>query len=332
MLILSGDIGATKAHFALITATADTFQKPAVHNEVILSSADFDNAQKLVSRVINIMGKRPDAVSLGVAGPVHDQCCQGTNIPWRINSHELKKELDLPIVYIINDLEAIACGIPTLTATDVYELHQGKPNPTGNIAVIAAGTGLGEAGICQHNANFYSFPSEGGHTDFAPANAKEWALLEFLSNRYGHVSWERVISGLGIPNILDFLCQYHKLLPTASVQDCSIIKDRTACICAAADTRSCSLCIETMAMFVSIYGREAGNYALKIMATGGVYLAGGVSTKILPHLQLPEFLSAFFAKGRLQSVMHDIPVRVILNNQVALFGAAIAALRHYKFI
>ncbi|KOR32006.1 hypothetical protein TI05_10025 [Achromatium sp. WMS3] len=330
MLILSGDIGATKARFAFMETIENGIQICKQHNPITLSSPKFNNLQHLITESITILGKTPDAISLGVAGPVQQQYCEVTNLPWHIDAHALKRALNIPIIYIINDLEAIAYGILALNAGDICTLNQGTPDAQGNLAIIAAGTGLGEAGVCRQNGGFYPFPSEGGHTDFAPSNIKEQELLKFLAKRYGHVSWERVVSGLGIPNILEFLCQYYNntILPN-SVQECMDQGIGASCIANAATTNICPLCEETMEMFVSMYGREAGNCALKLMATGGVYLAGGIAPKVLPRLQSSTFLTAFFAKGRMQSIMQNIPVYVILNDQIALFGAALAVLKHF---
>ena len=325
MLILSCDIGATNTRIAIIDTAND---KLRIHSDATFSSNNFDNPQDIIAHAIATTGVHPEIVGLGIAGPIRNQCSETINLPWRIDGAALKRTFGLSKLYLLNDLEAIAWGIAALESEDYFELHPGKLDPNGNLAVIAAGTGLGEAGVCRQNGRFQPFAAEGGHTDFAPSNQLiEWELLRFLANRYGHVSWERVVSGLGIPNILEFLCQYHdNTLPT-HVQDKLCNKDGAALIVAAADAGGCPLCEEALNLFLRIYGREAGNHALKIMATGGVYLAGGIAPKILTRLKASDFLQAFFDKGRMQPLMHNMPIRVILNHRVALYGVAMATMQ-----
>jgi glucokinase len=328
MLILSGDIGGTKSRIALIEIEAERVQ---VHGESTFASADFTGIQEIIKRFMASAEVVPEAVGLGVAGPVREQCCEATNLPWLIDTHSLECSLGLPQLYLLNDLEATAWGIRALNRLDIFELNAGRPDPEGNLSVIAAGTGLGEAGICRHKGGFYPFASEGGHADFAPSNELELALLHFLAQRYGHVSWERVISGMGIPDILEFLCQHQdKEIPATLRQ--GLISGGGAALIAAADARECPLCAQTMELFVRLYAREAGNHALKIMATGGVYLAGGIAPKILPYLRTPSFLAAFFDKGRMQPLMRDMPVQVILNDSAALYGAALATAHRFGAI
>jgi len=324
MLILSGDIGATNTRMAFVeTKNHSTI----IHKEINFTSANFNSVQKIIEHTIAISNLYPQLIGLGVAGPVHNQVCITTNLPWHVDRQDLILATGVQNIHLINDLEAIAWGISSLQAEDYLEIHSAEPNANGNIAIIAAGTGLGKAGICRNNGINYPFPSEGGHADFAPANTLEWEMWQFFAARYGHVSWERIVSGQGIPIILEFLLYYtQETLPPILLEQ-ETTKIDAAMIVAAANTGKCSLCEQALEIFVRLYGREVGNYALNILATGGIYLAGGIASKLLSRLNTPNFLAAIFNKGRMQSLMHKMPIRVLLNNKAALYGAAIAAMQ-----
>ncbi|KOR28775.1 hypothetical protein TI04_10250 [Achromatium sp. WMS2] len=321
MLILTGDIGGTNARVAIAEITQHT---TSLYNEANFATADFSGPLDIVAHSIATAGIQPELISLGIAGPVRNQVGTATNLSWSFNARELEQHLNLPNVYILNDLEAIAWGISRLVPEDYLELHAGQPDPEGNISVIAIGTGLGKAGICRHTDQFHPFATEGGHADFAPATELEWELFKYLQQNYPHVSWERIVSGTGIPHILEFLVQYREGVLSQALQSGLAQGGGASLIAAAAKT--CPLCAETMELFVSMFGREVGNHALNIMATGGIYLAGGIAPKILSQLQNPNFLATIAAKGRLHAIVHNMPVRVILNDQVALRGAALAGM------
>lgn len=327
MQILSGDIGATNTRIALVEIASNSM---CIHWEQTLISSNFNNVQEIIEHVIAISSIQPQLIGLGIAGPIFNQTSKTTNLPWHIDGQSLERALKISKVHLINDLEATAWGIQSLQFNDYFELHSGQPDPHGNIAIIAAGTGLGKAGICRQNNQHQPFPSEGGHTDFAPANQLEWDMLQFFAQRYNHVSWERILSGPGIPIILDFLLQYRKnnLAPTLLE---NIQQKGAEIIVAAANAKECPLCEETLTIFTNLYAREAGNYALNIMATGGIYLAGGIAPKILPHLRAPNFIHNFFNKGRMKPLMQTIPIRILLNNKAALYGAALAAIQQVVF-
>lgn len=327
MLILSGDIGGTKTRIALIETTAMGIH---ICNEATFASTQFSELQEIIAQFMTSVVVHPEAIGLGVAGPVRDQRSEATNLPWLIDARILKRILGVRRVWLLNDLEATAWGIRNLTQADICELNPGRADPDGNLAVIAAGTGLGEAGVYRHAGHFFPFASEGGHADFAPSNELEYALLRFIACRYGHVSWERVVSGMGILNILAFLCEYRGKRLSSALQEGLAKGNGAALIAAAADAGECPLCMETMDIFVHLYAREAGNHALTVMATGGIYLAGGIAPKILPRLRTSKFLATLFAKGRMQPLLHDIPVRVILDDRTALYGAALAIRRHLR--
>jgi glucokinase len=325
MLILSGDIGATNAKLAFIEMQSNSI---LIRKELTFINANFKNVSDIIIHAMNISNLNPQLIGLGIAGPIHAQTCNTTNLPWHINGQDLALVTGISKVHLINDLEAVAWGVNSLKSEDHYELHSGVPNAVGNIAIIAIGTGLGKAGICCFNGINYPFPSEGGHADFAPSNQLEWDMQQFFAQRYNHVSWERIVSGLGIPTILEFLLHYtQESTPTILFNE-QVNETITAeMIVTAANTGKCSVCKKTLDLFVNLYGREVGNYALNILSTGGIYLAGGIAPKILSHLNTPNFLNAVFNKGRMNTLIRNMPIRVLLNNKAALYGAAIAAMR-----
>jgi len=324
MRILSGDIGGTKTRIALADVVSGKIE---IRREESYPSADYRSLESITAE---FLGSTPDTLlpqgaGFGVAGPVRNNRCETTNLPWLIDGRAMERALNVPAVHLLNDLEATARGIGALSGSDLYELHPGNPDPAGNISVIAAGTGLGEAGMCRHGEGVRPFASEGGHTDFAPTDELEFGLQQFLSRQYGHVSWERVVSGIGIADIYRFLCHHLGADTPPWLREQLERGDAGAAISEAAQSSRCEICERTMDLFVQLYGREAGNHALKVMATGGVYLGGGIAPKILRRLRKPEFLAAFFAKGRMEPLMRNMPVRVILNDRAALYGSTLSA-------
>jgi glucokinase len=324
MQVLSGDIGGTKTRMALIECATEGF---SVKHEQVFDSNKYERLEQILTTFLQRTHATPSVAGFGIAGPVRDHQCEATNLPWRIDAKSVQGELDIDYVHLSNDLEATTWGINQLGQNDLYTLNAGREDQQGNISVIAAGTGLGEAGACRcGDALLHPFASEGGHTDFAPTTELEFALFQYLSQQHGgHVSWERVASGLGIENIYRFLCHFKGVDTPVWLQEKLHKGQAAAAISKAADEGRCPLCEKTMNLFVRLYGREAGNHALKIMATGGVYLGGGIAPKIIDRLKEPSFLNAFFAKGRMQSLMQSMPVHVILDDKAALYGAALAA-------
>jgi glucokinase len=245
-----------------------------------------------------------------------------SNLPWVIESTRLADELNLEKTVLINDLEANAWGIATLDPEDVVSLNQVKGNPVGNQAVISAGTGLGEAGMVWDGSQYRIFATEGGHSDFAPGNELEIELFRYLSERYGHVSYERVVSGPGLVNVFHFLRDTGRGTEPQWLTDQMAHADPAAAISRAALDGACALCEQALDLFVSVFAAEAGNLALKVMATGGVYLGGGIAPKMLTKLSGPLFMHSFAAKGRMQPLLEAMPVKVITNDKTALMGAA----------
>jgi glucokinase len=238
-----------------------------------------------------------------------------------VDADHLEKCLSFDRVGLLNDLEAVAWGIPALGARDMVELHPGHGG-TGNACVVAAGTGLGEAGMFWDGHRHHPFATEGGHTDFAPSDERELGLLAHLQRRFGRVSWERVVSGMGIENIYGFMLEWHGAETPDWLAEQIAEGDTAAAVAEAAAAGRCSVCAETMDCFFKLYGREAGNMALKQMALGGVYLGGGIAPKNLNALRDSRFLEGFFAKGRMEELMRRMPVHVILREDTPLIGAA----------
>ena len=317
-MILAGDIGGTKVNLGLFDL-ANGRLKLARENSY--PSRRYAHLQDMVKEFLADT-TAPERACFGIAGPVRNGQVHVTNLPWEVKSAELAAELRIGSVSLINDLEANGYGLAELPAQDLCVLNPGEPNATGNGAIISAGTGLGEAGLYWDGAKLHPFACEGGHADFAPLTPLDAELFDYLEERFGRVSFERVLSGAGLFNIYQFLRDTKRGEEPASFADALTKNDPAAVISASAVKGESSRCVQALAMFVSYYGTEAGNLALKMMATGGVYLGGGIAPKILPRLQQGDFLRAFFNKAPLQALMQSMPVRVILNPGTALLGAA----------
>lgn len=318
MLILAGDIGGTSTRLAYFDSAGDMLV-PLVEER--FPSREAGSLLEIVGRFAAKQGLAAERACFGIAGPVRHGRVRTPNLPWSVDAGELSQALNLPAVLLINDLEANAYGIDLLGPDDLLVLNQGVPDPTGTIAVVSAGTGLGEALAYWNGSAHQPLSSEGGHADFAPRNELETELLLFLRAEHGRVSTERVVSGPGLRNIYRFLHDARHLPETPAVAEAMRQGDPSAAITRAALSGECPLCGQTLDMFVSLYGAEAGNVALRSMATGGVYLGGGIAPKIIERLKGPGFMLAFTAKGRLSPLLENIPVRVILNDRTALLGA-----------
>lgn len=321
MSVLVGDVGGTKT--ALAVAESDDQGRIALKQEHRLPSADFDSLQALVQAYVDETGVHCRQGCFAVAGPVFQGRSDATNLPWVIDSAELERTLGLDQAWLLNDLEALAWGIAVLDARDFACLQAGDAEASGNACVVAAGTGLGEAGLFWDGAVHRAFATEGGHADFAPEDALEAELLMWLRERYGRVSWERVVSGSAIADLYRFLSEREGAShpePIARIMEEG--GDLSGAVAQAAQNGDHAICVQTMHWFARLYGREAGNMALKMMALGGVYLGGGVAPKNLGLLSSGGFLDGFLDKGRMRVLMARMPVRVILNEQAPLLGAA----------
>ena len=317
MRILVGDIGGTKTTLTLAEVAEQRVALGDVHR---YASREHDNFESIVQRFLAETGATCTQAAFAVAGPVLDDRSQTTNLPWSPDARALERALDLSRVRLLNDLEAIGWGLPALADEDLATLYPGAAPSTGNACIVAAGTGLGQAGLYWDGSRHHPFATEGGHGDFAPTDTREQALFEDLRQRFGHVSWERVVSGPGIANIHRSIAAQQGVPAWFSEE--TRHRDVAEVVAEAAAQGRCPQCIETMELFLRLYGREAGNMALKQMALGGVYLGGGIAPKNLEALRAGPFLEAFFDKGRLAPLMRRIPVRVILSEKAPLYGAA----------
>jgi len=315
--VLAGDIGGTKTRLALYRERDGRYECLL---ERAYASREHDSLDTLIADFRARTDTAPVAACFGIAGPVRNNRVAVTNLPWEVQCADIARRLQLEHVALLNDLEATAWSLDVLAAEDFHVLNPGHADDRGNAALIAAGTGLGEAGLYRDGAGLRPFATEGGHTDFSPGDATEIALLEYLLTQYRHVSWERVVSGPGLVQIHAFLTHTGQHPVPGWLEAERADGDPAAAIAAhAADD---PLCDAALRLFVRLYGREAGNLALKILATGGCYLGGGIAPKILDRLQDGDFLEAFCAKGRMRGLLEDMPVLVIRNDRAALVGAA----------
>jgi glucokinase len=317
-MILAGDIGGTNARLAYFDVIKGKFSLVSV---TIFPSRNFSSLDEIAAKFVDTMGITPDVACFGIAGPVLNGRVETSNLPWVIEASKLSREIGVKNVSLINDLEATGWGISTLDEKDIVTLNAGT-GVVGNQAVIAAGTGLGEAGLHWDGSQHHVFACEGGHTDFAPRNELEMDLLHYLTAQFGHVSYERVLSGPGLVNIFHFLRDTGRGSEPKWLTDEMHETEPAAAISRAAMEGKCSLCEQTVDIFVSIYGAEAGNLGLKMLATGGVFLAGGIAPKLLSKLAEPFFMQAFLDKGRMRPLLEAMPVHVITNDKIALLGAA----------
>lgn len=325
-MLLAGDIGATKTALALISPEAGPSAPVA---QATFPSGDYPSLEAVVRAFLRQTPAAITHASFGVPGPVVGGRAHVTNLPWVVDQRRLEQELHLPSVLLMNDLVATASAVPHLRPQDVRTLQAGHREPGAAIAVIAPGTGLGEAFLTWDGQRYRAHPSEGGHTDFAPADERQAGLLAYLRRKEAHVSYERVCSGLGLPHIYAFLKESQAAEePAWLTARLAQGHDPTPVIIEAAQSADppCPLAAAALGIFVSALGAEAGNLALKVLATGGVYVGGGIPPRILPALIGGGFLRAFCRKGRLSDLMARIPVHVILHSSAALFGAACVGL------
>lgn len=320
--ILAGDLGGTKTDLAIFSSEAG-LEAPLA--EATFLSADFPDLEALVRTFLAQVNVKIERASFGVAGPVVGGQATITNLPWVIDEAQLRETLGLLSVHLLNDLVAVAEAVLFLEPNDLYTLNEGEPTKGGAIAVVAPGTGLGEAYLTWDGKRYRTHASEGGHADFAPGDQLEMDLLRHLQSRFGHVSTERLCSGKGIPNIYAFLKESgYAIEPSWMAEQLSMAADPTPVIVNAAldNQHRCELCTATLNIFTSILGREVGNVALRLLATGGVYLGGGIPPRILAALKNGQFMEAFLYKGRLSYVLKRVPIYVILNRNAAVLGAA----------
>src|SRR5579863_5913728 len=317
-MILAGDIGGTNSRLAFFTIENGRL-KPEI--EHVYPSRDYTGLELVVREFVSEYKPSIRHACFGIAGPVSHGHSHMPNLKWTVESSVLVNELGLRQVTLINDLEANAYGVAALEEKDFAVINRGAPASDGNAAVISAGTGLGEAGLFWDGRTHRPFACEGGHVDFGPADELQDEMLRYLRAQLGHVSWERVLSGPGIFSIYKFLRDSgHGEEPAWLTEELKQGDSSAHVVAHGLDGKS-ELCVKTLGLFASIYGSEAGNLALKLMATGGVYIGGGIAPRIISKLTQPEFMQSFTDKGRLKPMLEAISVKVILNDKTALLGA-----------
>ncbi|GAC1696487.1 MAG: glucokinase [Ktedonobacteraceae bacterium] len=321
-MLLVGDIGGTKTELA-VYASVTALTTPVAND--IFPSKNYHGLEEIVCEFLAKHHVHVERAAFGVAGPVVANKATITNLPWIVETEKLKADLHLHSVLLMNDLESIASAVPFLRASELATLNHGQSATNGPLAVIAPGTGLGEAFLTWGGQNYIAHMSEGGHADFAPTDELQIGLLRYLQPRLEHVSYEWVCSGRGIPNIYAYLKESNYAPePSWLTAQLAQVKDPNSVIAQAAldKTAPDPLCVATIKTFVSILAAEAGNLALKILSTGGLYIGGGVPRHILPFLQEESFMKTFLDKGRLVEALKPMPVHIILNAKVGLHGAA----------
>ena len=318
-MIVAGDIGGTHARLGLFEVRDGV---PTLMTERHYSSREFSGFELVVRTFLEELRPVATSAAFGLAGTVRDGRVLTPNLPWHVDSRVLASEMGLPQVALINDLEALAYGIPLLEASALVVLNPGVETQ-GNRAVVAAGTGLGVSGLVWDGQRHHPFATEAGHTDFAPRNALESELMLYLSKRFGRVSNERILSGAGLTNVYDFLRDTGRGEEPGWLKERLVQEDRAKVIGVCGLDRSSSLCSQALDLFACVFGAVAGNVALVFLATGGIYLGGGVAPKVLSRLQDPTlFRAAFVDKGRFGRAVEQIPVRVVLDERVGMRGAA----------
>ena len=320
-LLLAGDVGGTKTNLGIFSPNAG-WRRPIA--EATFKSAEFSTLEAMLHEFLEQQKLSVNYASLGVAGPVDEGRAKVTNLNWALEEGKLSKALNLKSVRLINDLEAIAYCIPSLEKSDLKTLNKGNPKPEGPKAVVAPGTGLGEAFLTWGDDKYRVHASEGGHSDFSPTSPLEIDLLRYLQGRFGQASLERACSGQGLRNIHDFLEERGVKEDRAWHEKEQSVSDPVPMIVDAAvhDKGKCKICEETLRIFISILGHEASNFALKVKATNGVYLGGGIPPRIIPALTDGLFMKSYKDKGKMSDFVQQFPVYVIMNPKVALVGAA----------
>jgi glucokinase len=321
-MILAGDLGGTKIHLALYDRGDGALKYMRRQR---FATKDFNGLEEIIRC---FLGADTAILScIGIPGPSRGGKVKPANLPWTLDSDELAATLGIRRFYFINDLEANGYGISELSSEKIYSLSEGKEEKTGHRALISAGTGLGESFLIWNGTVHRPYPSEGGHTDYGPRNEDELELLRFLMQRYGgRVSCERVVSGMGMTGIYEFLRDVRRIeQPAWLAEALAAAPDPNRVIAETGLATRSALCEKTLEMFVSAFGAEAGNLALKVLPTGGLYVGGGIAPQILEKLKDGTFMRAFLDKGRLSRLLADVPVRVILDDSAALMGAAVYA-------
>jgi glucokinase len=319
--VLVGDIGGTKTVLAIAYADQAGWRLQAQQR---YTSRDFPDLTTLLRTYLTTISEPIQYAALAIAAPIDQQRCQTTNLPWTIDAAGLAQQLGLNKVWLLNDLEAQAWGLPELPAAGRICLYEGLQPTTGHAAIVAAGTGLGVAGLHWDGDHYRPFATESGHSDFAASNEQDWMLYQQVQQEFDHVSWERIVSGPGIFRIYQSLCQQRgvQFEPPVAAAHADEQGDPSATIARHASDETCPICHETMTLFMSLYGRIAGNIALTHLTFGGIYLGGGIAPANLDCVQQGSFMAGFLNKGRMRQLVERIPVYVIVDSTIPLLGAA----------
>jgi glucokinase len=318
-MILAGDVGGTKVDLGLYDFINGKLKQS---RDKVFKAKEYAGLEAIVKEFLG--EDKVTAACFGVPGPVRDGRLRLTNLPWTLDSRELAKNLDIDHVFLINDLEANGYGVAELAPEQIYTLSEGDASQTGNRALIAAGTGLGEGLLIWNGRTHIPYPSEGGHGDYAPRNEDEIDLLRFLKEKYnGRVSFERVVAGMGLTSIYEFLREVRGMEePAWLTEKFAAVSDPNSVITEMGLSAKSEICEKALDMFVSAYGAEAGNLALKVLSVGGLYVGGGIAPRIIEKLKDGTFMKAFTDKGRLSQLLINMPVRIILESRAAQMGAA----------
>ncbi len=322
MIVLAGDVGGTNARLAIVELNGPSAR---IAREGRYPSRDYPGLTPIVRRFLEEVASRPDRACFGVACPLVGDDCTAPNLPWTINARKLAAEIGIPRTSIINDFVGVGYGIELLSPTDLATLQEGSPTPHGPVAVIGAGTGLGQGFLVWQGDHYRVLPSEGGHGDYAPSGKLQTGLLQFLRQQFDRVSWERLLSGPGMVNGYRYLLASAVAPEQATVRAEMEKEDPAKVITRHGLARTDSLSDRALDLFCEIFGAQAGNLALTVVSTGGVYLAGGIAPRIVERLRSGPFLTAFRDKGRMSELLSRIPVHVIMNPNVGLLGAAAVA-------
>ncbi len=320
-MILAGDIGGTKSRLAVFKFKNHCFIRGVTET---YSSSQYKNLTDIIAVMRSKHQLEITQACFGVPGPVIDGFVKTTNLPWILNEREIATDLKIPHVKLVNDLVATTASIPYLKDTDLLRLHQGNPDTQNHIyGVLAPGTGLGQGFLAKIDNRYHVFASEGGHVDFAPNTELEMRLWYYLKKKYTHVSYERILCGAGLINIYDFLKESGESIEPNSLKDRLIeTSDRAALISHCGMTEKIEICCNSLNIFASVLGAQAGNMALSMLATGGIYLGGGISPKLASYLPQSGIIESYLNKGRLSDIVHKVPLNLILDDHAALIGAA----------